>query len=267
MKVFISADIEGITGTTAWDETEKKHADYAEFREQMTAEVNAACMGALDAGAQEIWVKDAHDSARNLIATRLPREVKLLRGWSGHPYLMVSGLDASFDALLMVGYHARAGSNRNPLAHSMTTSASFIKINEQYASEFMLNAYTAALENVPVVFVSGDAGLCEEAATLVPGLTGVTVKEGSGGSTLNLHPELAVEKIRAGVHKALSGGYAACRVALPAHFVVEIGFKQHIHAYAASFYPGASQKDEHTLRFETDSYFEVLRMVAFVLNW
>ncbi len=266
MKVFISADIEGITGTTDWDETEKKHAEYAEFREQMTAEVNAACQGALDAGAQEIWVKDAHDSARNLIAARLPREVKLLRGWSGHPYLMVSGLDATFDALLMIGYHARAGSNSNPLAHSMTTSAAFIKVNEVYASEFMLNAYTAAFENVPVVFVSGDAGLCAEAAGLVPALTWVAVKQGSGGATLNLHPERAVEQIRAGVRQALSADHAACRVALPAHFAVEIGFKQHTRAYAASFYPGASQKDAHTIRFETDHYFEVLRMITFVLN-
>lgn len=267
MKVYISADIEGITGTTHWDETEKKHSDYSEFREQMTAEVNAACLGALEAGAEEIWVKDAHDSARNLIAARLPREVMLLRGWSGHPYLMVSGLDASFDALLMVGYHARAGSNSNPLAHSMTTSASYIKVNGQYASEFMLNAYTAALERVPVVFVSGDAGLCAEASALVPGLTAVAVKAGSGGATLNLHPERAVEQIRASACQALGSGRAACQVALPEHFAVEIGFKEHTRAYAASFYPGASQKDAHTLSFEADQYFEVLRMISFVLNW
>ncbi len=267
MKVYISADIEGITGTTHWDETEKKHTDYQDFREQMTAEVNAACLGALSAGASEIWVQDAHDSARNLIAARLPREVKLLRGWSGHPYLMVSGLDASFDALLMVGYHARAGSNRNPLAHTMTGSLSYIKLNEQYASEFMINSYTAALENVPVVFVSGDAGLCAEAKALVPGLTSVAVKEGSGGATLNLHPEEAVEQIRSGALQALRGDRAACRVTLPAHFEVEMGFKQHEKAYGASFYPGASQKDAHTVRFAADQYFEVLRMISFVLNW
>ncbi|MBE0697596.1 MAG: M55 family metallopeptidase, partial [Anaerolineaceae bacterium] len=88
MKVYLSADIEGITGTTHWDETELNKPDYAEFREQMTAEVAAACEGALNAGATEIWVKDAHGSARNLIASKLPRETHLLRGWSGHPYMM-----------------------------------------------------------------------------------------------------------------------------------------------------------------------------------
>ncbi len=264
MKVYLSADIEGITGTTNWDETEKKHADYAEFREQMTAEVVAACEGALQAGATEIWVKDAHDSARNLIAARLPPEARLVRGWSGHPYLMVDGLDASFQALLMIGYHSRAGSNANPLAHTMTGSAAYVKINDLYASEFSINAYTAALENVPVVFVSGDAGLCADAATLVPAVTGVAVKQGLGGSSINLHPHLAVEKIRAGVHSALKKNIAQCQVALPEHFQVEIRYKEHGKAYQNSFFPGASLKDPHTVQFEADHYFDVLRFFAFV---
>ena len=74
MKIFISADIEGVTGAADWNETDKAHADYSEFREQMTAEVVAACEGAIKAGAQEVWVRDAHDSARNIIAAKLPPE-------------------------------------------------------------------------------------------------------------------------------------------------------------------------------------------------
>jgi D-amino peptidase len=265
MKVYLSADIEGITGTTHWDETEKKHADYGEFREQMTAEVVAACEGALQAGATEIWVKDAHDSARNLIAARLPPEARLLRGWSGHPYLMVDGLDASFQALLMIGYHSRAGSSANPLAHTMTGSAAYVKINDQYASEFTINSYIAALEGVPVVFVSGDAGLCTDAASLVPAVTGVAVKQGVGDSSINLHPQLAVEKIRAGVRSALAKDLAQCRVELPGHFQVEIRYKEHGPAYRNSFYPGASLTDAHTIQFEAVDYFTVLRFFAFVL--
>ena len=80
---------------------------------------------AISAGATEIWVKDAHDTARNLIAARLPPQARLMRGWSGHPYQMVDGLDASFKALLMIGYHSRAGSDTNPLAHTLTCSALF----------------------------------------------------------------------------------------------------------------------------------------------
>lgn len=81
MKLFISSDIEGTTGITAWDETEWSDPRSLYFREQMTREVTAACEGAADAGFGEIWVKDAHDSARNIIPDRLPENVKLLRGW------------------------------------------------------------------------------------------------------------------------------------------------------------------------------------------
>ena len=89
MKIYISADIEGVTGVTHWDETDLTKGEYNQFREQMTAEVVAACEGALEAGATEIWVKDAHDSARNIIAAKLPQAAKLIRGWSGHPFIMV----------------------------------------------------------------------------------------------------------------------------------------------------------------------------------
>ena len=264
MKIYISADIEGITGTSHWDETEKKHPDYEEFRQQMTDEVGAACQGALEAGATEIWVKDAHDSARNLISSRLPQEAKVVRGWAGHPYMMVQGLDASFAAVFMIGYHSRAGSSANPLAHTMTSSLSYLKINEQFASEFLINATTAALEHVPVALVTGDAGLCAEAAGQVPGLTTVAVKQGLGHSTVNLHPQLAVSQIRTAARTALSGDLSRCQAPLPAHFAVEIGYKDHNRAYAASFYPGAHLSDPHTLIFETSAYFEVLRLFSFV---
>ncbi|HQL39886.1 MAG TPA: M55 family metallopeptidase, partial [Anaerolineaceae bacterium] len=80
MKIFISADIEGVTGVTDWSETELGQSAWEAAREQMTAEVAAACEGAMAAGAQEIWIKDSHDSARNLIADRLPQCAKLIRG-------------------------------------------------------------------------------------------------------------------------------------------------------------------------------------------
>ena len=265
MKIYLSADIEGITGTTHWDETEKKHPDYAEFQQQMTAEVSAACESSIQAGAAEIWVKDAHDSARNILAAQLPPQTRLLRGWSGHPYQMMEGLDSSFQAALMVGYHARAGSNASPLAHTMTGSDVYVKINDRYASEFLVNAYTAALANVPVVFVSGDAGLCEEAAGLIPAMVTVAVKQGSGEATNNLHPKVAIEKIRAGVAQALAGDLARCRIALPESFSVEICYKSHTKAYANSFFPGAFLKDPFTIGFESRDYFEVLRLIGFVL--
>jgi len=264
MKVYISADIEGITGTTHWDETEKNKADYAEFQQQMTAEVVAACEGALKAGADELWVKDAHDSARNILAAQLPPQVKLIRGWSGHPYLMMDRLDSSFQAAVMVGYHSRAGSGASPLAHTMATNNVYTKINGQFASEFVINTYIAALEGVPVVFLSGDAGMCAEAAAFTPGITTVSVKEGIGSATTSIHPGLAVERIREGVYAALKQDIACCRLKLPEHFEVEIRYRDQGKAYAASFFPGASLLDPSTIRFTADSYFSVLQLFSFV---
>src|SRR3569833_3342526 len=127
MKIYISADIEGTAGITHWEEADKTHATYMEFRERMTDEVVAACEGAIEAGAneranktntKENQNKDAQETKHNNIAAKLPDCARLIRGWSGHPFSMVQELDASFDALLFVGYHATAGSDDNPLAHT-----------------------------------------------------------------------------------------------------------------------------------------------------
>ena len=266
MKIYISADIEGVTGATQWDETDRKHADCAEFREQMTAEVAAACEGALNAGATDVWVKDAHGSGRYIIPAKLPREVRLVREWSGHPFAMMQELDETFHAALAIGYHARAGSNGSPLAHTMTeVNMIYIKINEQYASEFMVSAYTAGLVGVPVVFLSGDAAICQEAQALIPGLATVAVKQGVGNATVNIHPHVAVERIRAGVEAAPKAGVSKCRVPRPDHFSVEMRYRNHADAYHAGFFPGVHVIGPHTVGFEADDYFEVLRFFAFCL--
>ena len=85
MKVYISADMEGITGVTHWDEVDQHKPSYLKFQKQMSLEVAAACKGAKKGGATEIWVKDAHDSGRNILPEYLPGGVKLIGGWSGHP--------------------------------------------------------------------------------------------------------------------------------------------------------------------------------------
>jgi D-amino peptidase len=265
MKVFISADIEGVTGASHWDEATKGEQDYTDFREQMTSEVNAACEGALEAGAREIWVKDAHASGRNLIPAKLPREARLVRGWSGHPFSMAQELNESFDASLMVGYHTSAGTAGNPLAHTISGSAAWIKINAELASEFLLHAYAAGTVGVPVVFLSGDEGICQAAQARIPRITTVAVKRGIGGSTVNIHPSLALERIKAGAVSALGGDLQACRISMPAGFSVEIRYRDHAKAFESSFFPGAELADAFTLTFESERYFDVLRLLAFVL--
>ena len=270
MKIYISADIEGITGVTHWDETELQHAEYTMAREQMTAEVAAACEGGLQAGATEIWVKDSHDSARNLIASRLPREVRLIRGWSGHPVLTLQGLDNTFATVALIGYHSRAGSGASPLAHNFTGKVTTIKINGVFVSEFLMDAYTSAYVGVPLVFVSGDQGICDEATQLNAHIQTLAVKQGVGNSTVNLHPDLAVARIREGmvqaVAQALKGDAARHQVALPEHFSIEVRYRAAYSAYHDGFYPGAQQTDAMTVRFDTQDYFEVLRFMMFTVQ-
>jgi len=263
MKIYISADIEGVTGVTHWDETDLGKGESGLFREQMTAEVVAACEGALQAGATEIWVKDAHDSARNIIASRLPHEAKLIRGWSGHPFLMVQELDATFQGLLLIGYHSRGGAGTSPLAHTMTGNITRMTINEQPASEFLIHTYAAAFVKVPVVFVSGDKGLCDEIAQFNPHIGSMAVKEGIGNSTVSIHPDLAIAGIREGVSTALKGNLSLCQVKLPDHFSVDIQYRRAYDAYHLGFFPGAIQTDDVTVRFENDSYYEVMRFLLF----
>jgi D-amino peptidase len=148
-RVFISVDIEGVTGQTHGDEANKSHRDYAEFAQRMTAECVAACEGAIKAGATEIWVKDAHGSGRNILQEQLPPECTLVRGWSGHPYAMVQELDDTFDAVLMVGYHGPASDPQNPLSHTYSGKWNHITLNDQLCPEYWLYAHCAALEGVP----------------------------------------------------------------------------------------------------------------------
>jgi D-amino peptidase len=264
MKIYISADIEGITGVTSWSETEKNHNDYAMFAHQMTKEVKAACEGAFEAGASEIYVKDAHDSARNIDINELPEYALLQRGWAGEPMCMVSGLDSSFDAALFVGYHSRAGCGDSPLAHTLSTELDYIKINGNYASEFMINAFAAALQGVPVLFVSGDKGLMKEVKEVNSNVSTLAVKEGLGKCTINMHPQKAVKEIKALVAASLKSDYNLCKIVLPEKFYVEIGYLKHETAYRNSFYPGAQLITPKVISYTTNDYYEVLRLFHFL---
>lgn len=265
MKIYISADIEGVTGCTNWDETEKSHKDYNYFANQMTLEVKAACDGAIEAGVKEILIKDAHDSGRNIDHNALPLNTKLIRGWSGSPYSMVQELDDTIDALLFIGYHSAGGTDTNPLSHSMNNSIlDYIKINGRIASEFLIHSYIAAYLDIPVAFLSGDKGLCEEVKSINENIATVAVKEGIGNSTLNIHPKVAIDLIRSSVKEVLLGDLSLNKVELPKNFDLEIRYKDHKNAYRGSFYPGVEKIDENTLRFKSSDYMEVLNTIHYM---
>ena len=264
MKVYISVDIEGVAGITHWDEAEKNHPDWQEFREIMTGETIAAIDGARAAGATEIYVKDAHDSGRNLITTMLPADCMIIRSWSGHPYSMIQELDESFDALIMVGWHAHVGSEENNLAHTMNTRTHAIMLNGKPASEFTLFVNAAATYGVPTVFVSGDTALMREVEATNAYITRIPVKEGKGASTISMSPAAAQAAIRAGVESALKGNLKDCIITALIKCVLDVTYVTPDLAFEKSFYPGVKHLGNRTNRIETDNFFDIMRALRFI---
>ncbi|MDR7855384.1 M55 family metallopeptidase [Tissierella sp.] len=249
MKVYISVDIEGITGVTNWNETELGHSEYAWAAEQMTKETIAACEAAIEMGAKEIVIKDAHDSARNIDINRLPKESIIIRGWTSSPESMMAGIDETCDATIFIGYHSAAGQNGNPLAHTMdSTKLTYTKINGKLASEFTMNALISAYYGVPVVFLSGDKMLCEDTRELVPNIETVAVKWGEGGATFNTQPDYACECIKNGVKEGLRK-IKECKIESPKELILEIRFREHQDANRARYYPGVKLIDDHTVEY------------------
>lgn len=264
MKVFISADIEGTAGISSWDEARKSGPGYAEFREYMSAEVVAACEGARAAGASEVVVKDGHETARNVISARLPDYVTIIHGWPGNPHSMMCGLDDSFDAVLFTGYHAKAGSSANPLAHSFNGRISRFYFNGELSSEFTHNAHIAAYHRVPTVFISGDAGICGDASALVPAIATVAVSTGIGPASASMTPARACAEIRSGVEKALKADLSACLLQMPDEVDMQIEYANPTEAYRCSWYPGAELMSDCRLRFRHKDFFEVMRAFRFI---
>ena len=266
MKLFVSADIEGTCGIVNWNETEKNHPDHAWFANQMSREAGAAAQGAIDAG-WDVLVKDAHDSARNILPELLPRPAELIRGWIWDLRCMIGGADREkFDAAAFTGYHSAAFTEGNSLAHTMTTSAYRVLLNGKICSEFMFNALACARLGIPTIFLSGDKALCESAKELIPEIATVATKEGLGNACRSRHPEVVTEEIRSTLFQALDPKHVKkCLPKLPKHFVLEISYKETAQAYRNSFYPGASLADPKTVVFETNDYEEIERAIHFIL--
>ena len=264
MKVYISVDIEGIAGIAHWDEALHDGPDYPAFRTLMTNEAIAACEGAANAGADEIYVRDAHETARNLDIARLPSGVRVIRGWSGHPYKMIQELDDSFDALVMVGWHGPAADGGNPLSHTMTGTYANITLNGAPLSEFGINALLAATHRVPVVFLSGDAAMCAQAQSVNPEMGVVETKYGHGASVVSITPAESCTRIRAGVEAALRTDFGGHSLPAADHFVMELRFNHHELAFKRSFYPGADLIADDTIRIEANSIFEISRALVFM---
>lgn len=265
MKLFISADIEGCAGTTMVYETHKGDPSYQAFATQMTKEVVAVCEAAFEAGATEIVVKDGHGDATNIDVMEMPKGVTLIRGKSGHPSNMMFGLDETFDAVLYLGYHAPAGNGESPLSHTSTGASNVIYLNGKPMSEFLLNSYTAATFGVPVIFLSGDEGICHIAKEFLTDIKTVETKCGVGGCASCISPKTVIELLRNETKKALQSDFSKGDVTLPKVFEYEVNYKDLKKAYQMSFYPGMESVDARTNKLVTNNWMDVLTAHSFVV--
>lgn len=265
MKLYFSVDIEGVAGISNWLEADYKQEEYKYFAEQMTKEAAAAAAAAVDQGAKEIVIRDAHATARNMNPACFPQECSFVRGWAGNPKVMMDGLDESFDGCFMLGYHSRAGSGDNPLSHSFSSSRIFsLTLNGRLVSEYYINMLTAAYFGVPLLFLSGDAGLCQVARQDLPYLETVATQQGIGACTHSLHPDKAISLIKDAVTRALSRDLPQA-FTLPQHFRIELVYKNPPECYKNSFYPGAQTDGSRCLIYEADDWWEILRFLHFVI--
>jgi D-amino peptidase len=263
-KVLISVDMEGVSGVVHADHTGRDGKDYDIGRRLMTLEANAAIEGAIEAGADEVVVNDSHGTQRNLLPELLDQRVQLITG-SPKPQTMMAGLDATFDAVLCVGYHARAGS-KGILDHTISGRVvQEILVNGQPQGELGLNAGIAAHHGVPIVMVAGDTTCCEQARELIPGIETADVKSSlTRYAAKGLSPAMAQalirEKARRGVERCAE--IAPVDYSLPV--TLTLRFANSAMADVAEWVPGAVRPDAVTVAYTSDSFpdaFQCLRVM------
>lgn len=245
MKVFIAVDLEGVAGYVKWD-----GADRERERRFITADANAAVAGAFDAGAKEVLVTEAHGNMRNIIPEAMdPRAIFL----SGEPKALnhVAGIDASFDAAMFVGYHAKAGTQNGVMCHTYAGYVFSLKFNGIEVGEFGADAAVAGHFGVPAVMISGDTAAGNEAKALVKNIETVCVKDGIGRYAARcIEPEKARKAIRSGAIKALKRRRAIKPFVIKPPITTEIVFTDPNYADMIAPMPCVKRLDGRTVRFE-----------------
>jgi D-amino peptidase len=261
LKVFISVDMEGITGIVHGDQTTPGTAEYGNGCAWMVADVNAAVEGALAAAATEVVVNDSHGSMRNVNPAQIHPKAILISG-SPKPLSMMQGIDASFAACLLIGYHAKAGTQDAILDHTISGSVvRAVRVNGQELPELGLNAAIAGYYGVPVVLVSGDTAVCRQAGEILgKDVVTVAVKEAYGRMAAKLVPMGEARlKITAGVKEALGKLAGAKPYKLNAPYKFELEYHVSAQADMGAMIPGTKRIDARTLGFTADDYIQGFR--------
>ena len=268
IKIYISADMEGVAGVVTGEQLGPDGFEYGRFREFMTAEVNAAIDAAREAGATEILVSDSHGNGQNLLLDELPADVQVVRSWP-RPLMMMEGIDRSFDAAIFIGYHASTTNPRGVRAHTMSSAnLTAVRLNGIPMPEAGFNAAIAGHFGVPVIMISGDDAIIDEARALLGPIEGAVVKRAiSFHSARTLTPEAAHQVIREKVKAALGrlAEFKPYRLATP--ITLEVSLKHYRPVELLGYLPIVERVDPHTIRFVGQDMVGVSKFLEFMLSY
>jgi D-amino peptidase len=264
MRVYLSVDMEGIAGVVHVDQTRRTGHDYERARKWMTAEANAAILGALDGGATGIVVNDSHGDMRNLVLDDLDPRAEVISG-SLKPLSMVEGAAPGFGCALFVGYHAGAGSRAGILDHTYYGRVvNRCRVNGKDWNETALNAAVCGALGIPVALVTGDQTVCAQARDALGEVETVEVKAAiTRYAAKSLHPSAAQDRIRAGanraVRRAAAGGYQPFRPEPP--LALAIDFVNTACADIAELVPGTRRSAGLTCEFVAGDAPTLIRVI------
>jgi D-amino peptidase len=265
MKVYISADMEGVAGVVNWDHVDRKHAEYARFRRLMTQEINVAVEGALQGDASGAVVNDSHGQMTNVLIEELHPDARLVSG-SPKPWGMMEAIGTGYRCAFFLGYHGMADS-RATLGHTFTSSRVYsIKINEGPVGELALNAYLAGFHSVPVALVSGDDAVCREARELIPNVLTVEAKQTLGYMSASLRPvEECREQLRNMARLAVQ---SPCPVLEPPPSpTLTVDFIRSAFADLAAMIPGVERKGPREVKITGSDYAEAYRLLMVAVRF
>ena len=269
LKVLLSVDMEGVAGTVTDAQLLPGKFEYERFRRFMTMETLAAIEGAKQAGATEIVVADAHGSGENLLIEEFPANVRIVRGEPRHLY-MVGGLDSSFDAVMLIGYHASTHNVSGVRAHTFSSGRlSRVAVNGIPVTEGAWAAAIAGHLGVPVVFVSGDDAAIAEVRSGIGMIEAVETKRTLGfHAAETLTPEAAQILIHDGAAKALRNRATRKPYLVKTPVTVDISFKNIRPAETAAYLSRVfTRPASHSIRFVANDMLEASDIVDFLLNY
>jgi D-amino peptidase len=266
LKIYISADMEGITGVVTGEQLGPQGFEYARFREFMTAEVNAAIEGAMAAGATEIVISDSHGNGQNLLIEKLaPANVLVVRSWP-RPLGMMQGIDESFAGAIFIGYHTGTTNLDGVRAHTLSSARlADVRLKGVSVSEAGLNAAIAGHFNVPVIMVSGDDAVVKETTALLGNIEGAVVKWASGfHSAMTMTPQMSAVLIREKAQRAVKriGEFKPYKLAAPIE--LDVRFKNYRPAEVLSYLSIIQRPDSHSIRFVGKDIIEVSKFLTFI---